>query len=128
MKCQYCKKILSSKSALNAHQKRTKYCLKIQGKSAKEYFSCNICNKNFILKHRYKSHYRNCKAEQYDIVVKEKDNKNYKLLAKNNALYIELEILRKTHEETLRQNKEYRDTIQHIAILATSNNNKEIAR
>ena len=37
MECKFCKKILSSKSALNTHQRTAKYCLKIQGKTVEKY-------------------------------------------------------------------------------------------
>ena len=55
--CQYCNKILSSKSALTSHQKLTRYCLKIQGKSDKQGdYDCLSCGKNFLNNNTYKYH------------------------------------------------------------------------
>ena len=46
LECEYCNKIFSSQSNLNNHKKHAKYCLKIQGKDAKNY-TCNFCEKDF---------------------------------------------------------------------------------
>ena len=63
MECQFCKHMLSSKSALNTHQTKAKYCLKIQGKNdIKGQFICNLCEKDFLNNNRYKSHKNICKA------------------------------------------------------------------
>lgn len=37
----YCKNIFSNKHILNSHQKKTRYCLKLQGKEEKEIFAAN---------------------------------------------------------------------------------------
>lgn len=63
MECHYCKKKLSSKSALNQHQKNTKYCLKIQGKNVtKGAYPCTYCKKDFYNKHHLINHQDSCKA------------------------------------------------------------------
>ena len=54
-----CKKNLNSKSALNLHQKNTKYCLKIQGNLCKGEYVCE-CGKNFHNKHHLISHQDIC--------------------------------------------------------------------
>jgi len=62
MECEFCKHILSTKSALNTHQSKAKYCLKIQGKeNMKGHFSCKYCDKEFFNNNRYKSHINICK-------------------------------------------------------------------
>ena len=45
--CDYCNNKFNSISALNYHQKKTKYCLLIQGKIQKKQddFKCEVCNK-----------------------------------------------------------------------------------
>ena len=60
MECEFCKKILNSKSALNVHQKNTKYCLKMQGNSQKGQFVCE-CGKDFHNKHHLISHQDVCR-------------------------------------------------------------------
>jgi len=64
MECKYCKKILSSKSSLNLHQKRTKYCLKIQGKNVKSDLACEYCDQNFTYKSALQAHYKTCKVNK----------------------------------------------------------------
>jgi len=60
MECEFCKKLLNSKSALNVHQKNTKYCLKLQGNSQKGQFVCE-CGKDFHNKHHLISHQDVCR-------------------------------------------------------------------
>jgi len=63
MECKYCHKILSTKSSLNTHQRKTKYCLKIQGKGhIKGEFICKLCGKDFSTNNRYKYHTRVCRS------------------------------------------------------------------
>ena len=59
MECQYCKKTLTSKYSLKVHKKKTKYCLKIQGKSLKGDFECK-CGKTFTQKHHLLDHQTIC--------------------------------------------------------------------
>ena len=62
MECNFCNKMLSSKSALNIHQKTVKYCLKIQGKeNIKGKFLCEYCDKDFFTNNRHISHIAVCK-------------------------------------------------------------------
>jgi hypothetical protein len=61
MECQYCKKILQTKSSLNSHQTKTKYCLKLQGKeNIKGLFLCEGCNKDFNRKLHLTDHIKVC--------------------------------------------------------------------
>ena len=55
--CQYCKGEFSTKSNLNSHQKRTKYCLKIQGKNKESVFVCEHCQKILSSQKRLITHY-----------------------------------------------------------------------
>ena len=49
MFCEYCNTEFKTKSALNNHKNKAKYCLIIQGKiePKEEVFKCNICEKSF---------------------------------------------------------------------------------
>ena len=61
MECQYCKKILQTKSSLNSHQTKTKYCLQLQGKDqTKGLFLCEGCNKDFHRKLHLTDHIKVC--------------------------------------------------------------------
>jgi hypothetical protein len=61
MECQYCHKMLSTLSSLNLHQKRTKYCLKLQGVDTKGDFKCKCCDDTFTLKSSLDKHLLSCK-------------------------------------------------------------------
>jgi len=60
MKCEFCSNEFSNKQNLNAHQKKAKYCLKIQGVKGQE-FSCGYCTKIFHSKYDHKRHTTTCK-------------------------------------------------------------------
>jgi hypothetical protein len=63
MECQYCKKVLYTKSSLNSHQTKTKYCLKLQGKeNIKGSFLCEGCNKDFHRKLHLNNHQKICES------------------------------------------------------------------
>ena len=59
MECKFCKNTFSNKQNLNAHQRRAKYCLIIQGKKNKM-FPCKSCGKEFQTKSNYKRHVKIC--------------------------------------------------------------------
>ena len=122
LECEYCNKIFSSQSNLNNHKKHAKYCLKIQGKDAKNY-TCNFCEKDFtsnrnlqehnckkeILKYKEKIELKNDESEdgieekikEYEILLKEKqddiqekDNKirEYEILLRERDKQYEIQI------------------------------------
>ena len=119
MECQYCKKTFSSKGILTTHQKKTKYCLKIQGKEPETVYSCNYCNKEFlhyqvycnhIVSHENNSELMKSKREiekireinrnlESIIEIKENDNKN--LMDKNQELKEEIAQYKRTLESAL---------------------------
>jgi hypothetical protein len=55
MDCEFCKKNFSNKQNLLYHQKNTKYCLDLQGKSNDD-FTCEYCKKVFTCKQRLTIH------------------------------------------------------------------------
>jgi len=55
MDCEFCQKNFSNKQNLLYHQKNTKYCLDIQGKSNED-FTCEYCKKVFTCKQRLTIH------------------------------------------------------------------------
>ena len=58
--CQFCTSILSTKSALNYHQKHTKKCLKLQGKDSVGKYKCDGCDKSFNAKVTINNHKKIC--------------------------------------------------------------------
>ena len=124
MECQFCKQILSSKSALNTHQTKTKYCLKIQGKiDVKGTFVCKLCNKNFLNNNRYKYHINICKSDTFYIKKLEQSELLVQRLEKD------IDILK--HENIiLREDKkdlqERYDKLSLTAVKRPTTNNKNI--
>ena len=45
MECKFCHNTFSNKQNLNAHQNRSKYCLKIQGIHIPKKYKCSGCKK-----------------------------------------------------------------------------------
>jgi len=60
MECKFCHKTFSSKSNLNAHQKKSKYCLKIQGIDPNYEHDCKNCGKKFPTSNGLKRHLKIC--------------------------------------------------------------------
>ena len=79
MSCEFCKKVLSSKSNLNYHQKNNKTCLLIQQKINENEIEialvdCEFCNQSFSESNLVK-HLQKCKTRPLiEMIRKEKDN------------------------------------------------------
>ncbi len=74
MECEFCKKSLSSSSALKYHQKSAKYCLIIQGNIETSNFVCEYCGKKFNAKQHLVTHYNSCKEKKKSILEEEEEN------------------------------------------------------
>jgi len=77
MECQFCKQNFKNISSLNKHQKTTKYCLEIQGKTQE--YKC-ICEKSYKNINLYEKHIEKCLNMQYlslqkklEDIIEEKD-------------------------------------------------------
>ena len=106
MKCQYCNKVLSSKSALNHHQKTTKSCLVIQNKSTDK-FKC-ICGATFSTKSVLVTHKLVCRGE---VNNKEIETENKEL--KNQ--------LRTSHEELKEAQNQHKHLESQLQLLKDQN-------
>lgn len=74
--CEFCKKEFLTKGNLIAHQKTTKYCLELQGKSLSDDFECKYCIKKFTTKTNLNEHILVCKKKiKKDNEEKEKTEK-----------------------------------------------------
>jgi hypothetical protein len=113
MECTYCKQILSTKSALNTHQSKAKYCLKLQGKT--NYignYICSYCSKDFFNNNRYKSHINICKKNN-SFKQELEDTKT-----DNNLLNIEIITLKKENEILKIELEKYRSDYKELSITA----------
>ena len=54
--CEYCSTSFVNVYTLGSHQKKAKYCLKLQGKNVEVVFPCHICSKEFNTKGDYERH------------------------------------------------------------------------
>jgi len=75
MECEFCNKSFSTKYLLTQHQKKTKYCLDLQGSNS--VFQCKFCNKQLSTKDRLILHTNSCKEnnEKENIIKKEYEEK-----------------------------------------------------
>jgi len=82
--CKFCKTELNTKSALNTHQRSSKYCIKLRedNKNAKEIehvsYDCEFCKKELSSKYRLNSHLTICKIKR-----KQDEGENNKIKEKN---------------------------------------------
>ena len=91
MQCEFCESIFTTKSNLNTHQRRAKYCLKIQGKVANTEYKCLHCSKTFYGPYELKRHLLVCK--QNDRMSKY-EKEIYQLKEQNLLLKNTIQILR----------------------------------
>lgn len=131
MECEYCYKILSSKSALKTHQTKAKYCLQKQNKifdTSTSCYTCEYCQKSYIHKHKYNEHMISCKERD----VTEKQQMINKITELNNTI-MELRLenerlnLRLENERLKGQQDIYKEDHKHLIEMAkqpkTTNNN-----
>jgi hypothetical protein len=96
MICQFCNNEFSNKQNLNAHQKRAKYCLKLQGVERVDLHTCKNCNKSFAKKYPYDRHVKTCKQNE---LVKELEKKNRILQEKCELLTQQLKNFREDYKD-----------------------------
>jgi uncharacterized coiled-coil protein SlyX len=83
MECEFCKKTFSTKYLLTQHQKKTKYCLDIQGEQS--IFECNFCHKHLSTKDRLIVHTNSCKEKtrheytEKELLIKKEFDERLKL-------------------------------------------------
>jgi hypothetical protein len=83
MECEFCKKTFSTKYLLTQHQKKTKYCLDIQGEQS--IFECNFCHKHLSTKDRLIVHINSCREKtrheytEKELLIKKECDERLKL-------------------------------------------------
>ena len=116
--CEFCNKLFKRTSALNVHQKNTKYCLAKQGILTKEIvvdiFQCKYCDKQLSSKQSLNSHLQTCMLK-YETLYKEKEDEISTLKLQIKSLeteVIELRLQNKMYKELSTNTQE---CIQSIA-------------
>jgi hypothetical protein len=102
MECEFCKKTFISKSNLTTHQKTTKYCLEIQGKTSGG-FKCEYCHKIYTQSQTLHSHVETCKEKEKQI-LSQKETESIKQIKK---LESEITKLKRNEKENLQKKDEY---------------------
>jgi hypothetical protein len=112
MKCEFCNNEFSNKQNLNAHQKRTKYCLKLQEVNRvidkEKVNKCVYCLKEFNIPSNYKRHIKICKISKVSI----KSDKKIMLLENK------VENLENIIEELRKQLKDYKEDYKELSMTA----------
>jgi hypothetical protein len=133
--CEFCKNVFSTKTNLINHQRKAKYCLKIQGSSRLKDASiiCEGCGKVSTSKWNHQIHIEKCKKS---LKVNEISEEKIELENKNNELKVNIQILNKelknkdkNIEDLKSQIQQLQDKLENIAIKAvqrptTTNMNK----
>lgn len=117
MQCQFCNNVFSNKQNLNAHQKKAKYCLKIQGKAPDIEYKCLECSKTFTIKSNFIQHQKVCKRPKNVQEYKEQLEKYKEQIRKSQEKTISLEERCKTLSEQLRQIQESYKNLATTSIL-----------
>jgi hypothetical protein len=74
--CEHCKKEFTTYYILLNHQRKAKYCLKIQGKLENKFiveddFVCDICEKTFATKQTLTNHINVCKQKNVQLIFEQ---------------------------------------------------------
>ena len=98
MKCKFCHNEFSNKQNLNYHQKKARYCLKIQGVEIPKKYECNGCNKTFEISANFERHKKICKnpnkIQEYEEIFKQMNEDMSKLRETIKVIQKENEMLR----------------------------------
>lgn len=113
MICQYCHNKFSSKSSINNHQKKTKYCLQLQGKDVSSEFTCEFCLSVFTAKVGLQYHYKICKANN-SVVVQNLCN----LQEEVKSLKTKLSEALRREKDYIRREKELREDYAKLAAIS----------
>jgi hypothetical protein len=97
MECEFCKNKFSSKTNLNSHQIKSRYCLKLRGVYQQmNENKCEACSSTFTGKYELNRHLTTCKKND---MLKKYEEENRLLKEENNLLQRENEMLRTDKKE-----------------------------
>ena len=106
MECTICNNKFSTHASLLNHQKRAKYCLKLQGLNLSSIFKCQDCGKDYTSKENLNFHQKNCIL----YILRECSNKYEEKIK-----FLEEELKNKNNQIKDLQNK-----LENVAIKAVS--------
>lgn len=116
---QYCKNLFSTKTNLNNHQRRVRYCLKLRGESVEKQYKCKFCDKSFNRNDHLNRHQQTCNSTTK---VSELEEKIFKITRHNSELEFKFNEKEKENKELKAHIKELEKQIQEIALKAVSQN------
>ena len=110
LNCKYCNKLFSNKYSLNNHQKKAKFCLKLQYDDVEIInFQCDYCDKIFTTRQNLNIHLLNCKDKESSIL----NSKLEQLEKQQKAHKEQLEKQQKAHKEQLeKQENQIKDLLK----------------
>lgn len=108
MKCEFCHNEFSNKQNLNYHQKKAKYCIKIQGVLPLDVLKCDICEKEFMSGVTLRRHQKTCKN----------NNILRKYMEENQQMKEDLVVLRNTIKELRTDKKDLQERYDNLATTA----------
>jgi len=126
--CKYCKNTFKTKSSLNSHQKRAKYCLKLRNTVKEVLNICEGCKKSYSCKQNLNNHHLKCVEfveNKYKEIIENLKKEMKELKRKNHINIIDMRI---EHKNELR---ELKNDLKDIAMESakrptniTNNNNR----
>ncbi len=103
MQCEFCNNIFVTKSGLNNHQKRAKYCLAIRGVKKESQYICEACGKSFSGAYELKRHLSICqindKLQKYKEQNETMKEENLLLKKENEMLRAQLVHLQEDYKD-----------------------------
>ena len=112
--CEFCEKIFASKSNLNYHHKKAKYCLEKRGMKPELIF-CDNCNLGFIEKRQLERHFNKCSLKNTNANCDIQDVYKEKIEKIKTEKDNEILLLKEMHEKQLLNQKQI--YIEQIACL-----------
>jgi len=117
IQCEFCKNKFRSKSNLSHHQKKAKYCLKIQGKIENAIFRCDGCEKILSSKKRLIGHQSICVPYQKKLWLnEEKEKLNIIVISKDKIILNQKKLIKELKENV----KSLQKQLENVAIKAVS--------
>ncbi len=129
MKCQFCHNVFSNKQNLNAHQKKAKYCLKIQGIAIPNKYQCKGCNKTFEVLCNFVRHKKSCKRPNMLKHYKEQLEKLKEEIRKSQEeSRAKIALLENTINELREDKKQLQASYENIATTLILNDKDKIVK
>ena len=127
MECQFCSNVFSNKQNLNSHQKKARYCLKIQGVQIPKKYKCTGCIKDFEIFSNFERHKKICKNPNK---IQEYKDKIREISEELTNFRETVKVLQKENEILQQDKKDLQERYDNLSITAVkrpvNNNTKNI--